>query len=297
MFTTRDFMAFRGLDDHQYEFDKRVLELVNDVLQRYRRQDRADKTNEITRLRWFIGNLKFFGVDHLVLCEPHSVANTVKFCREFDLRITIADPTELFAEEMKPLVQTIGRDNIIVYAPDFGSVGRAIALAKATDTSVVALPKKRTYGDEVEVGFKFNATEFLHRIHSIYGVAVPVSCNIADVANKYAVIREDEISTGSTAIATSHQLRRAGAQGAYFVVTHPVCTAGWSTKLALHTDHPPFDKVWFRNTRPRGQEGSHRESSGGKIHKVDLAPVFAQAMVTGITAVLKKRRRKIRKSQ
>ncbi len=361
-------MVFRGLDDHQYEFDKRTLELINDVLRlnlgfshilsqpwpddevghfpieyadirgkhvimfacptsdklelemqhmiaaykkqfkaktltlgmsflRYRRQDRADKVHEITRLRWFISTLKFFGVDHLVLCEPHSVVNTLKFCREFDLRVTIADPTALFAEEMKPLLQTIGRENVVVYAPDFGSVGRAIALARATGTSVVALPKKRTYGDEVEMGFKFDAGKFLYQIHSVYGTDVPVSCAIVDVADKYAVIREDEISTGSTAIATSYRLRAAGAAGAYFVVTHPVCTAGWSTKLALHTDHPPFDKVWFGNTRPRGQEGGHRESSGGKIHKVDLAPVFAQAMVTAITAVLKKRKRKIRKSQ
>ncbi len=257
---------------------------------RYRRQDRQDKHHEINRLRWFIGDLKHWGVDHLVLCEPHSVVCTKKFCREFGLPVTIADTTELFAEAMTPLLQTIGRSNFVVYAPDFGSVGRAIALAQATGTSVVALPKKRLYGDEVVTGFCFSEDDFLRQIRRSYGDAVPVSCNVGDVKGRYVAVRDDEVSTGSTAIATSHQLRAAGALGTYFIATHAVCTAGWSTKLALHSNRPPFDNIWFGNTRPRGEEGGYRESSGGRIQTVDLAPVFARAMVVALRKVVRKHR-------
>lgn len=358
---TEDFIVYRGLDDQQFRFDKRVLELINKTVRlnlkfshilserwpdwelghrpsnyksirgkhvillgcpttdrltlemkdmivackqqygaksltlgmsflRYRRQDRADKNHEITRLRWFIRDLVHWGVDHLVLCEPHSVINTKKFCREWHLPVTMSDPTELFAEAMNPLLQTIGRNNLVVYSPDFGSVGRAIALAGATGTSVVALPKKRLYGDAVEVGFTFDPADFLRKVYARYGTSVPVSCNIVDVHGRYVAIREDEISTGSTAIVTSYQLRGAGAKGAYFICTHPVCTAGWSTKLALQSEHPPFDNIWFGNTRPRGEEGGYRESTGGQIHTVDVAPVFARAMVAAINKVVRKHR-------
>ena len=355
------FVVFRGLDDQQYEFDKRVLELINRATQlslgfahilslryadgelghrpeayqdirdkhviifacpttdrllletqdmitackqqygarsltlgmsflRYRRQDRADKVHEINRLRWFIRDLKHWGVDHLVLCEPHSIIHTKKFCREFKLSVTIADPTELFAEAMSSLLQTIGRSNFLVYAPDFGSVGRAMAFAQMTGTSVVALPKKRLYGDEVDTGIAFDAKEFLQKVKKIYGTVVPVSCNIADVSGRDVIIREDEIGTGTTAISTSYKLRAAGAHGTHFIATHAVCTAEWSAKLQLYSPNPPFDTVWFGDTRPRGEEGGYRESTGGRIAKVGIAPVFARALMSAMKKVVKKHR-------
>lgn len=276
----------------KWQFGAKTLTLGMSYL-RYRRQDRmdnADKEYEITRLRWFMRDLKHWGVDRLVLCEPHSVLHTKRYCREFHLPLVMADPTELFAEAINPLLQTIGRENFVAYAPDFGSVARAMAFARATGTSVVALPKKRIYGDTVELDLRFDASVFLHKIRQVYGTEVPVSCTLADVRGRYVIVCEDEISTGSTAIGTAYKLRAAGAVGVYFIATHPVCTPGWSDKLVLHKVNPPFDSIWFGNTRPRGEEGGDRESTRGKIHTVDIAPVFARAMIAAIQKVVKRHR-------
>ncbi|TSC61973.1 MAG: Ribose-phosphate pyrophosphokinase [Parcubacteria group bacterium Gr01-1014_48] len=271
------------------QYGARTLTLGMSFL-RYRRQDRSDKKHEITRLRWFIRDLKHWGVDHLVLCEPHNIPNTKRYCREFKLPVTIVDPTELLAEAMNPLLQTIGRGNFLVYAPDLGSAGRAIAFARAVGTSVIILPKKRLFGDTVDTQITFNPSSFLQSIHKLYGTDVPVSCTITDVCGRHVMIREDELSTGSTAMSTANKLRDAGALGVYLIATHQVCTSGWNFKIELESDFAPFDNVWLGNTRPRGEEGGYRESTGGEIDHVDLAPAFARGMIAAIQKIVKQRR-------
>ena len=257
---------------------------------RYRRQDHEDKFEEITRLRWFVHNLKVWGADRLVVCEPHSARNTQKYCDDFDLELHICDPTRLFADEMRQLVQTLGAENVKMYSPDFGSVGRAIALAQATGTTVVATPKQRLYGDTVEVEQEFDKEAFLERVCSEYGTDVPVSCDVTDFSELHMFIREDELSTGTTAVLTAEMLRNAGAGSVRLMATHPVCTRGWKMKLFPRNGEAPFDGVWFGNTRPRGEDQtSYKGSTGGRIKTVDIAPAVAETLVNVLNQIMTER--------
>lgn len=83
----------------------------------FRRQDRPEKTQEITRLRWFLRDLASWGADHLVICEPHSVSNTILFCEERGLKMEIADPTPVFAVAVMDFVAEVDDDDVVVYSP------------------------------------------------------------------------------------------------------------------------------------------------------------------------------------
>ena len=89
------------------QYDAKTVTVVLSFL-RYRRQDRSELQHEITRLRLFIFALQTFGVDHLVICEPHSVEHTERYANEFGLKLWIVDPTRVFAAALKDLVQTVG---------------------------------------------------------------------------------------------------------------------------------------------------------------------------------------------
>ena len=76
---------------------------------RFRRQDHPEKEfqHEITRLRWFMSDLKHWGADQLVVCEPHSVEHTRKYCKKFGLTLHVSDPTCRLADAVRGTV--VGR--------------------------------------------------------------------------------------------------------------------------------------------------------------------------------------------
>lgn len=247
----------------------------------FRRHDHDEFEHEITRLRWFIRDLKNWGADNLVVCEPHSPERTQKYCDEFELTLYIADPTAIFADALKGVVQTWGgRDRVRIYSPDFGSVGRAIALAKRLGLSVVATPKQRKNTRVEVVSFK----NFLREVRRHYGTEVPVSCNIKDVRRFHILMREDEVDSGTTAVTTARYVRENGALTVSLVATHPVCSRGWKIRLFPEGEENPFRQIWFGNTRPRGDgETEYEGSTGGAVEKVDVSPCVAQALLEAIS--------------
>lgn len=252
---------------------------------RNRRMDHPEKMKEISRLQQFMLLLRFWGADRLVLCEPHNVANTQRFCQEAGLELFVADPTRLFADAITGLVQTLGRENIMVYSPDFGSGGRAMNLARAIGVEVVASPKRRLNGRVETV----EDPTFLSRFKTAYGDDVPVSCSISDVADKHVLMREDEVASGGTAKTVVGKLKAAGAKGIHFLVTHPVCTWGWKNVLLPDEDEEPalFKSIWFGNTRPRGLgETEYEGSTGGEITTVDMSPVVAETLIRAMEGIL-----------
>ena len=247
---------------------------------RYRRQDHEEKQQEITRLRWFIFKLKNIGADRIVVTETHSLKNTRKFCEDCEMKLFVCDPTPQFAEAIKGTISSSGLEKVRIYSPDYGSVGRAITLAKLIGTTVVATPKERLFGDDISISSGFNEQEFISRIHAEYGSEVSVSCNLAEIAGKQLWMREDEISTGGTSVSTSRLLRDHKASGVHLIATHAVCTPGWKMKLFPDNGRQPFNSIWFGNIRPRGDGGSsYEESTGGRINEVDLSPAVAGTLV------------------
>ncbi|MBI2406401.1 MAG: ribose-phosphate pyrophosphokinase [Candidatus Harrisonbacteria bacterium] len=250
---------------------------------RYRRQDRRELNHEITRLRWFIRDLKHWGADQLILVEPHSLNHTQAYCKEFGLELHVADPTRLFADKIAPLVQTLGGpDATRVYSPDLGSVGRALGLAQAIGARVIATPKKRV-NTRVEM---VTREDFMKDITEIFGADLPISCDVHDLRGLHLIMREDEIDSGATAVTTGRYLTQAGASSVHFIATHPVCSRGWKMRLFPFNDPQPFQTVWLGNTRPRGDgETEYEGGTDGKVTTVDIAPAIAETLIKVLEGV------------
>lgn len=245
---------------------------------RYRRQDRSELHHEITRLRWFLSDLKHWGTDHLVVCEPHSVKHTQKYCDEFGLKLYVCDPTMLFFQAIRGVVQTLGGpERVRIYSPDFGSVSRAIALAKPIDTKVIATPKRRVNGRIISL----EDSDFLRIVQEEFGSDAPVSCDVKNLNGFHVIIREDELDSAGTAVTTAHRLRQNNAASVRLVVTHGVCSRGWKMRMFPYGEPQPFDGIWMGNTRPRGTyETQYEGSTGGKVTDIDLAPVIAETLIS-----------------
>lgn len=242
----------------------------------FRRQDHDDKNDEITRLRWLMRDLKHWGVDHLIVCEPHNVQKTIQFANEFGLSLYIANPRRLFAKAVTPLIETLDSENVIVYSPDFGSVGRSLEMANLLNVRVLASPKLRT-----ESGIELVEDEtFLARIQEVYGATVPISCDINESRGLHLFMQEDELATGRTSEGTAKRLRDQGAASVRLLVTHPVCTHGWKTTLFPRRRPQPFDGIWIGNTRPRGtNQTEYQGSTDRRIHKVHVEPAIAETLI------------------
>jgi len=240
---------------------------------RFRRQDHEEFEHEITRLRWFIRDLKHWGADALVVCEPHSLENTLKYCAEFGLKLHLSDPTRLFAEAIASVVQTLGgQEKVRVYSPDLGSIERSLALAKLLGVGVLATPKRRI-NTRVEL---VDGEDFLRVARKNFGTEVPISCDLHDLSGLHLFMRDDEIDSGSTAVTTVRRLHEVNAQSVNLITTHPVCSRGWKMRFFPEGEQQPFANIWLGNTRPRGDgETDYEGSTGGRIQEVDIAPAVA----------------------
>ncbi|OGE94923.1 MAG: hypothetical protein A3H72_02845 [Candidatus Doudnabacteria bacterium RIFCSPLOWO2_02_FULL_48_8] len=259
------------------QYGAKTLTLILGFLP-FRRQDHEEKNNEITRLRWFIRDLKCWGVDHLVVCEPHSEEKTQEFCDEFGLKLWIADPTKVFVEAISGVVAALGKDRVRFYSPDLGSIIRSLRMAKAMGLQMCASPKLRQ-NNEVHL---VEDSRFLDKVAEIFGDdAALVSCDLNDLAECHAFMREDELSTGRTSCNTAHRLKLNRIASVRLIATHPVCSPGWKMALFPFGELQPFDTIWFGDTRPRGHDETEYEgSTGGRIIPVSMAPVIVQSLVS-----------------
>lgn len=244
---------------------------------RYRRQDRPEHVHEITRLRWFLRDLRHWGANRLIVCEPHAEKTTRKFAEEYGLELFVADPTRLIASKLESIVEAEScREDCLVYSPDFGSIGRAIKLARQLKIDILASPKQRFAG---EVHMIEDST-FITRAQEEFGTEVSLSCDLTCADGKVIIMRDDELDSGSTATKTARELRGLGAKAIYFVGTHPVCSPGWKPRLFPHGVPHPFTTVWLGNTRPRGfGESSYEGSTGNRVQTISMEPVLAEELL------------------
>jgi len=251
---------------------------------RYRRQDRPEKNHEITRLRWFLHGLKAWGVDHLIVCDPHNLKNTQQYCTEAGVELHVCMPTKLFANRVDRTIKTLRTEGakVVGYAPDFGSIARVLAFAIEINTIVVATPKERLNGDTVNIDAAFDQVEYLAQIHAEFGEDAPITCDQTELEGAHVFMLDDELSTGGTAASVSALARKAGAASVRFIATHPVCSPGWKNVLRIYreAEERPFDQVFLGTTRPRGlDQTTYEGSTGGRVERVDITPTFAHELI------------------
>jgi ribose-phosphate pyrophosphokinase len=132
--------------------------------------------------------------------------------------------THLHAEELLlPRIKTWQPENLVVVAPDAGSLKRAQRYALALNVPMVAIAKERPRPD----------------------AAAPLQL-LGEAKDRTCLIVDDLVSTGRTLAGAAESLRQGGARDVYVIFTHPVMGQGAVERLfaaqvskALTTDSIP----------------------------------------------------------
>jgi ribose-phosphate pyrophosphokinase len=143
----------------------------------------------------------------------------------------------------------------VAVAADTGSVKRAGRLAQRLHIPIAIIDKRRIHDTKVEQGFV-----------------------VGNVAGRHAIVVEDEISTGTTLLATLHTLQEAGVRDVYVGATHPVLCGQATTNLATasiasivvtNTVHVPpkkqIDKLTVLSVAPLLAEAIKRINTGESV--------------------------------
>ncbi|MFA5131114.1 MAG: ribose-phosphate diphosphokinase [Patescibacteria group bacterium] len=238
------------------------------LFMRFRRQDHEEKMEEICRLKMVIDRLKHDGVDEIITVSPHS-PKMREFCTEVGIKMHEVDPSPLFASTVK----TYLADKPTIYAPDAGSVPRAVKLAKLLDCQVVMSLKERGLDNEamIKAEDRDEIEIILRKLRLQYEYRDIYYADSDHVKGQSIVMTEDEVTTGSTANKTGQRIKKIGAKYLILLAMHAVLVRSWRRKLF---DKRPFDKVIMGDTIPRDYE----KMTGGLIHDISVAELMAQAL-------------------
>jgi len=161
----------------------------------YARQDRKDQARVPITAKLMANLITTAGADRALTMDLHS-AQIQGF---FDIPFDHLFASPVFVDQVKALVP---RD-LVVVAPDIGSVKMARAYATRLHAPLALIDKRRTRHDEIEI---MNV--------------------IGEVEGKNVVIFDDIISTGSTLMKAARALKDLGALDIYACITHGVFSGG-----------------------------------------------------------------------
>ncbi len=246
----------------------------------YRRQDRPENKAELNRNKWLIKEMRQNGIDQLIVATPHS-SQMAENCREQGIIFRSVSAAELFASTLKPYLPDADSEKIVeVYAPDEGSIQRAVELATFLNVGVLFNLKHRKISNEtVMVDADLQQIEAIREKYAHLNIAIE-HATPQNVRGKIIVMVEDEIDTCGTANRQGVTLLAYGASENYFCVTHAVCSDGWKRKIFAGHDGPnnishnpsyPFTKVIVCDTIFR----TDVQRTGGKMHDVSMAGPLA----------------------
>lgn len=242
----------------------------------YRRQDHSEKPKEINRNLWFLRNLQQNGVDNLIVCDAHS-EQTMMNGASVGLEMINVDPTSAFVAALSELVTTAKELNqaVRVFAPDKGSLERAVKLAKPLAVPVLFKPKERLANGQVNihVQLKPEVLELVENLQADSGVQIIWQDYEVALKDALVIIRDDELDTGRTAALNARWCLSLGAGQIIFAVTHTCCSPGWREEVA-EPDESPFKLILAGNTIYR----PYRNTTGGLINNVDMSKVLAEAL-------------------
>lgn len=139
-----------------------------------------------------------------------------------------------------------GRDDVVVVAPDVGSVGRAKSLAETLGCPFVVIAKRRPEPNKVEV------LEI-----------------IGEFQNKICILIDDMIDTGGSIISGGDALMQRGAKEVMACCTHPV----FSSTALQRLQESVFSRIICLDTIP-----VPRENRVPKLTILESAPLIGEAI-------------------
>jgi len=167
----------------------------------FQRQDRKDQPRVPITAKLVANLITTAGADRVMTMDLHSAQIQGFFDIPFDHLYAAPVLVDYFLRRQIP--------NVVVVAPDIGSVKMARAYAKRLSASLAIVDKRRPRPDAVEM---MNV--------------------IGEVEGKNVVIFDDIVSTGSTLVEAAKALKDAGAREIYAAATHGVLCGGASEIIA-----------------------------------------------------------------
>ncbi|TDR76694.1 ribose-phosphate pyrophosphokinase [Paludibacterium purpuratum] len=206
----------------------------------YARQDRRPRSARVPISAKLVANmLTSAGIDRILTVDLH--ADQIQGF--FDMPVDNVYATPVLLKDMR--AQRI--EDLIVVSPDVGGVVRARAMAKALNTDLAIIDKRRP---------KANVAEVMNII--------------GDVSGRTCLIVDDMIDTANTLCKAASALKERGAERVLAYATHPVFS-GQAVDRLIHSD---IDQVVITDTIPLTAQARQCE----KIRVVSIAGLLAETL-------------------
>lgn len=204
----------------------------------YCRQDRKDKPRVSIAAKLVANLLEKAGATRVLTMDLH--AGQVQGF--FDIPVDNLCGKSILAEALKKF----SPNNLVVVAPDVGSIKRARAYAKRFGCELAVIDKSRISATDVR--------------------ALRI---IGDVQGKDVLLADDMCSTGGTLVSAAKACREKGANRIFAAVTHGLLVGDAVEKI----NKSPIEALLISNTIPHVNR-----MQSEKIHIVSVAPLFSQAI-------------------
>ncbi len=203
----------------------------------YARQDRKDQPRAPISAKLVANLITVAGADRALTLDLHSAQIQGFFDIPFDHLYAAPVLIECFARKQIP--------NLMVVAPDIGSVKMARAYAKRLGAELGLVDKRRPRPDSVE-------------IMNIIG----------DVKGKNCILFDDVVTTSRTLCQAAEAIRRAGASDIYAGVTHGVFGPGSLDRILAS----PIKELVITNSV------NHGEALPSRVVELSIAPLLGEAV-------------------
>ncbi len=204
----------------------------------YARQDRKDQPRVPISAKLFADLIQTAGADRVVSMDLHSSQIQGYFNIPFD---------HLYSKKvLVGAIQDLGLEDIVVLAPDIGSVPMSRSYAKLLNASLAIIDKRRP---------EHNKAEVMHLV--------------GKVAGKNVLIMDDMIDTAGTIAAAATRAREKGALSVNAAVTHGVLSGPAIERLSK----APIDRILVTDSIKIDEK-----KQIDKLLSVSVAPVFGEAI-------------------
>lgn len=235
-------------------------------------ENKKPKPHEVQRLKETIYFLKCAGLDEMLVVTPHSKKMS-EYCKHYGIKFNELEPSRIFEEKTKAFILPENRNLVRVYAPDEGSIPRAVKFARLFPCPVLFNFKTRGEDNEISILNK-NPDEVQNKLIEFrkkYKFKKIDYFSNDSIKDKIIIIIDDEASSCSTVNTVARNLIKNGADCIYSCTTHPVLVYNWRDKLFLNN---PFKKIIMTNTIPRGLQ----KSSDGGIVDVSVHEMISDCL-------------------
>lgn len=188
----------------------------------YCRQDKAHREGEAVSAKLVAKMIQFSGYTDIVVLDLHS-EDVVNFFTIPTIHLSATETLSKYIDEKR---DDFGASDLVIVAPDDGAKAKAEELAKILEVDVSVLKKERP----------LNQTDVIETKNIVLA--------FGKVREKEAIIIDDLISTGSTALSAADLVLKNGAFHAYLMATHAV----FSKTDPAFWQNSPLEKVFVTDS-------------------------------------------------